>query len=189
MAIIADPHELHRLSLEQYHGLIESGSLGEDDRIELLDGLLVSMSPKTREHERAVRYLSRWLSRSLEIATHEVVAGVPLTIGNSEPEPDLMVLPVDVEEPYHPGWALLVIEVAVSSQRRDLLAKPGLYAEAGIPHYWVADLPGRRLICFTEPADGVYTRRRTIEEGEQATLDALPVTPLDVRALLAAAFA
>ena len=62
----SDLEPLHRLSLDEYHQLIESGGFDEDARIELLDGLLVEMSPKTPEHERAISALAEWLIPSLD---------------------------------------------------------------------------------------------------------------------------
>ena len=74
-----------------------------------------------------------------------------LTIGNSEPEPDLVVRERDTPKPYHPSSAVLVIEVAASSLPVDLAVKAPLYASAGIAEYWVLDLDGRRAIVHREP--------------------------------------
>lgn len=101
--------ELHRHSLDEYHRLIEASGFDEDERVELLDGLLVSKSPKTPRHERAVRWLARWLLRAVDDDRYEVGVGCPLTLATSEPEPDLTVLERTAPSPYHPTSAALVV--------------------------------------------------------------------------------
>jgi Uma2 family endonuclease len=130
-----DLEPLHRYTSAEYHRLIESGGFDEDSRVELLDGLLLAMSPKTREHEQALSFLMRWLIRGLDDA-YEVRAAGPLSLTDgTEPEPDLAVIAPGTSRPYHPAGAALVIEVAVSSQRRDLTVKAPRYAAAGVPVY------------------------------------------------------
>ena len=90
MATETEPPELHRLSLEAYHRLIESGGLDESTRIELIDGLMLDMSPKSPEHERAIRWLARRLHEVIDSARHEVGVAAALTTERSEPEPDIM---------------------------------------------------------------------------------------------------
>ncbi len=149
---------LHRISLDEYRRLIESGVFDEDARIELIDGLLVDMSPKTRAHENAIAWLNRYLVVNVDPQHYEVRVAAPLTIGTSEPEPDLAVIPDSAPRPHHPASAALVIEVMVSSVTRDLTDKPPLYAQAGIPVYWAFDLEGRRAITHGEPQAGRYAK-------------------------------
>jgi Uma2 family endonuclease len=189
MAHLADPHELHRYTLEEYHRMVESGGLDDDTRIELIDGWVLDMSPKTRAHEQAVRFLVRWISAGIDHERYELGVGSPLTIGDSEPEPDLAVIPRTAPRPYHPATAALVVEVAVSSQRRDLVFKPGVYARADVPEYWVCDLPGRRVVCHSDPVEGAYATRRVVAEGEAATVQDLALPPMVVADLLRAASA
>jgi Uma2 family endonuclease len=179
--------DLHRLSLDEYHQLIESGGFDEDARIELIDGLLLDMSPKTREHEQAIRWLTRILYAAVDLERFEVLVAAPLTLGTSEPEPDLAVVGVDASRPYHPGTAALVIEVSVSSRRRDLRVKPGIYARAGVPLYWVIDLDGRRVVVHSEPGHDGYSSIETVSrDGELAALH-IGVPAISVAELLAAA--
>lgn len=149
---------LHRISLDEYRRLIESGVFDEDARIELIDGLLVDLSPKTRAHENAIAWLNRYLVLNVDPEHYEVRVAAPLTIGTSEPEPDLAVIPGSAPRPHHPASAALVIEVMVSSLTRDLTDKPPLYAQAGIPVYWAFDLEGRRAITHSEPQASRYTK-------------------------------
>ena len=185
MAVYAhlDPEELYRYSLDDYHRLIDAGVFGEDERVELLDGILVRMSPKTPRHERAVRWLARWLIRALD-EPYEVGVGNPLTIGSSEPEPDLVVFERGTPEPYHPATAVLVIEVAVSSRQRDLVAKPSVYVAAGIPEYWVFDVDAERLVIHRQPGSDGYGE--TFDAAPDTELRALTtaIPPLSLRDLL-----
>src|SRR3954447_4499509 len=152
------------LSLENYHRLVEAGGF-EGERVELLDGLLVRMSPKSERHEAAVESLLGWLTSNVERGRYVVGCQRALTIGGSEPEPDLVVRERDTPKPYHPSSAVLVIEVAASSLPVDLAVKAPLYASAGIAEYWVLDLDGRRAIVHREPGAGGYRKRLEVPAG------------------------
>lgn len=149
---------LHRISPDEYRRLVEAGVFDEDARIELIDGLLVDMSPKTRAHENAVAWLNEHFVLNVDRSRYEVRVGAPLTIGASEPEPDLAVIPHSAARPHHPATAALVIEVAVSSLTRDLIDKPPIYAAAGVPVYWAVDLEGERAVAHSVPLEGHYTQ-------------------------------
>lgn len=151
-----DIGQVHRLSMDEYHRLVEAGGFGEGAHVELIDGLLADMSPKTREHENAICWLADWLTDAVDRSRFQVRVGSPLTLDGSEPEPDLTVIPHDAPRPYHPATATLVIEVSVSSLRRDLARKPSLYAAAGVDEYWVIDLDGDRAVVHREPRDDGY---------------------------------
>src|SRR4051812_14097241 len=117
-SVAIDTEDFHRLTADEYHQLIESGGFDEDSRIELIDGLLLDMSPKTREHEQAIAWLTERLMDAVDRARFQVRVTGPLSLGNSELEPDLTVIDRTLVHPYHPGTAELVVEVAVSSERR-----------------------------------------------------------------------
>lgn len=148
--------QLHRLTVAQYHRLIESGGFDEDADVELIEGLLANMSPRTREHENAIEWLARWLFQSVDLSSYAVRVTSSLTLARSEPEPDLAVIRSGAPRPYHPGTADLLIEVAVSSQQRDLVIKPPLYAAAGVTEYWVVDLISRCAVVHREPGNSGY---------------------------------
>jgi Uma2 family endonuclease len=183
---VEPPTPLHRFSLEEYHRLIEAGGFDEDARIELIDGLLVDMSPKSPAHENAIAWLNKLLVRSLD-DRFEVRVGAALTTGTSEPEPDIMVIEPDAPRPYHPGTAALIIEVAVSSQRRDLRHKPPIYAGAGVPDYWVVDLDAGRVVVHGSPRDGAYEHTEIVGAGGELVASRLGISPISVAELLAAA--
>lgn len=184
MAIDVHPGELHRLTIGEYHQLVRAGGLDEDTRVELLDGLLVDMSPKTPQHENAVAWLADWLRDRVDRARQQVRVSSPLTIGGSEPEPDLAVVATPSPRDAHPATAQFVIEVSHSSLRRDLHEKPALYALGGVGEYWVVDLDGRRVVRHSDPHDGAYGE--VTEYGPDATLPATGIDPdgLPVAALL-----
>src|SRR3954452_19453607 len=124
MTDVASIEDVHRLTALEYHLMIESGGLDEATRVELIDGLLVDMSPKTAEHENAIAWLAERLFEWVDRTQYQVRVTAALSLGDSEPEPDLTVIDRTVHRPYHPATAVLVVEIAVSSQRRDLRVKP-----------------------------------------------------------------
>jgi Uma2 family endonuclease len=188
-ALVQDP-ELHRLSIEQYHRLIASGGFDEDARVELIEGLIIDMSPKTPQHENAVRWLIDWLIAHLDHGRHQLLVSAPLTIGSSEPEPDIAIVERAAPTLEHPSHALLVVEVALSSKDRDLRAKPAVYARA-VSEYWVVDLERRRVVVHRDPAEGAYRDLESVPVGEtlragSVELGAVPVADLFAAALPAA---
>jgi Uma2 family endonuclease len=128
----------------------------------VLDGYRLELPWRSPRHENAAAWLLDQLHPAVDQSRFQVRAGAALTIGSSEPEPDVFVIARDAPRPYHPGTATLVIEVSVSSLRRDLGIKPRIYAEARIPRYWVIDLDGRRAVEHTDPRDGGYATIETL---------------------------
>lgn len=153
------PVARHRLTVGRYHRLGEAGILGEDDRVELLEGQLVDMAPIAPRHALAVDALNELLV--IAVAGR---AGVrvqnPIELDDAtEPKPDVVL----VRRPWrgyptsHPraGDIILVIEVADTSRETDLGAKLALYARAGIREFWIVDLT----------TDGVRVRRNPGGDG------------------------
>jgi Uma2 family endonuclease len=177
---------LHRISPGEYRRLTEAGVFDEDARIELIDGLLVDMSPKTRAHENAVAWLNRHCVLNVDRERYEVRVGAPLTIGPSEPEPDLAVIPHSAPRPHHPATAALVVEVVVSSLTRDLIDKPPIYAAAGVPVYWAVDLDGERAVTYGLPLEGRYRQVDEVDHGGELLAAELGIR-ISLRELLTAA--
>ncbi|MGI8729327.1 MAG: Uma2 family endonuclease [Solirubrobacteraceae bacterium] len=177
--------DLYRYSLDAYHRLVEAGGFGENERVELLDGMIVTMSPKTPEHERALQLLTDWLYDHVDRGRFRIGVATALTLENSEPEPDLVVIERGTPAPYHPSTAALAIEVSVSSLARDLKIKTQVYGSAGVLEYWVLDLQGRRLVAHRDPTDDGYADRREYSAGERVTATAVELPPLDLGELLA----
>lgn len=96
-----------------------------------------------------------------------------LTDSDSEPEPDVLMFERDAPRPYHPGTAALVIEVCVSSHRRDLREKPPLYAAAGVVDYWVIDVDGREAWTHRDPGPKGYGTVERLSGADELTATAL----------------
>lgn len=189
MSTDVDVGDLHRLSLDEYHRLIEAGAFDDFPRVELIDGLLIRKEMKSREHENAVAWLARWLMFGVDQERIEVRIGASLTLQHaaSEPEPDLAVIPRATPRPYHPASAALVVEVSVTSLRRDLDRKPALYARAGVEEYWVVDLAGRRVVVHRGRAAGGYTDVSAVAADGRLVSSVAGLPALDVSDLLRAA--
>jgi Uma2 family endonuclease len=161
------PAKLRPLLRREYDRLVDLGVF-DDQRIELLRGQLVEMSPQGEEHSDAVSWLCHHLSRMLDPVDWEVRPQVPFAAtSDSEPEPDVYVTRARRHRPRrgHPRIAELVIEVSKSSQRIDRTVKRHIYAEAKVPEYWLVDVEARIIEVFTEPKAGDYTRVRQVSRG------------------------
>jgi Uma2 family endonuclease len=162
-----------RLSVAEYHALLESGQLNSSDRLELLDGRLVPKMTILPPHATAVQKLFKRLLR-LVPATHTVRSQQPITLTTSEPEPDLCVCLGD-DDTYttrHPGAAEvgLVVEVADSSLATDRGLKARLYAEAGIEIYWIVNLVDRCIEVHTLPGLQGYAEVTLFDEVQSVPL-------------------
>ncbi|HEY5908902.1 MAG TPA: Uma2 family endonuclease, partial [Vicinamibacteria bacterium] len=151
-------------------------------------GEIVQMSPQDPLHARSTSRLTRWFIRALG-EEYVVRPQLPITLPDSEPEPDLAVVWTRDEDSLedHPRTALLVIEVADSSARYDLVVKSRIYAKAGIPEYWLVLVRKHviEVLRDPDPATGVYLSRLTMGEGDSVAPKALPGPTIDVRALFA----
>jgi Uma2 family endonuclease len=143
-----------RLSVDQYHAMIQAGILGEDDPVELLEGVLVEKMAKNPAHATAKRLLMEALRQVLPSGWF-VDDQDPVTTADSEPEPDVVVLrgsPRDYST-RHPGPndTGMVCEVADSSLRHDRRQKNRLYSRARIREYWIVNLIDRQVEVYTDP--------------------------------------
>ena len=169
---------LRRISVDEYHRMIEAGILDEDEKVQLIDGMLVAMTPQGQPHAFVIMRLTRLLARALS-DDFEVLPQLPLTLGeDSEPEPDLAVVRAQdaASKTRHPGTALLVVEVAGDSLRFDRRTKLALYARSGIPEYWIVNLQDAVVEVFREPdaAAGTYRATHVARRGETLASAALP---------------
>jgi Uma2 family endonuclease len=161
-AFLATLEHQHRLSVDEYHRMVATG-LFEDARLELLEGVIVEMSPQTPRHARIIRLLcdAKFVAPPPEFV---VQAQLPLTVApDSEPEPDVAVVPRTATEhrDQHPTTAALVFEVAGESLRKDRLAKSAIYAQGGIPEYVIVNLTQGCLEVHRNP-DGEARRYRSV---------------------------
>ena len=174
---------------EEYHRMGEVGILKQSDRVELIHGEIVEMSPIGRLHRAFVINLTRLLV--MRLADRAVVSvQLPIVLADdTEPEPDFAILrhrPVPYKErEAHTEDVLLLIEVADTSLAYDRSTKLRLYAEAGIPEYWVVDCTTQCVDVYRTPyADGYRDVRHVTGDGT-VTLQAFP----DVALTLAEIFA
>lgn len=145
------PERLRPLSRAEYDRMVEMGLFGPDERVELLEGVLVSMSPQRPPHADCIRRFTQALVQLLQDRA-QVRVQLPLAIGAaSEPEPDVAVVPSGDYSREHPAEALLVVEVADTTLRKDRLIKGPAYAAAGVPEYWIANLQDRRIEVHRDP--------------------------------------
>ncbi|MFN4231637.1 Uma2 family endonuclease [Thermus sp.] len=159
----------HRISLEEFHRMVEAGVFPEDLRLELVEGELLEMSPIGKRHAAKVARLTALFS---PLVPHKAILFVqsPLAVGGSELYPDLALLrprPDFYEERLPEAQdAFLVVEVAETSLDYDLNVKTPLYAKAGVPEVWVVDLEGRRVLVHREPQGEAYREVRTLHPGD-----------------------
>lgn len=159
---------LTKWTIDEYHRLIEAEVL-VNKRVELLKGEIVEMPPEGEPHAQlsndSGNYLVRLLGNRATIRHAK-----PITLPNqSEPEPDIAVVePLGKEYRAHhpyPKNIFWVVEYSNTTLRKDIDVKTKVYAEAGIPEYWVVDLKNQSLIAFRSPQEGQYTSRQNYTSG------------------------
>lgn len=174
----------HLITVDAFHRMGETGILGPTDRVELIDGEIIDMSPIGALHAAIVDVLARHFVRCAGESVF-VRCQNPLHLDAiSEPEPDIAILRprADLYTTSHPGPAdvLLVIEVADTSLAYDLGTKVPLYARHGIPEVWVIDAATRRTRVFRRPAirpaaeraaGGGYAEDVSVEPHESLSCD------------------
>ena len=147
-----------RFDVDEYHRLGEAGILGEDDRVELIEGELVEMAPIGDEHATIVTMLNMILARQCD-ASQIVHVQNPLRLDRvSEPQPDLVLARFLPGSRKVPGIkdALLVIEVADTTYNYDRKIKAPLYARAGVPELWIVDCQHRHVEVHSDAKVGNY---------------------------------
>lgn len=183
-------HQLARrwFTVGEYNRMAETGILTEDDRVELIEGEIVEMSPIGSRHAACVNRLNMLLSRQ---AGQSFIVSVqnPIIVSDySEPEPDLAVLRLrgDYYEQELPQSAdvLLVVEVADTSIEVDRSVKVPLYAQSGIPVTVLVDLPKELIEVHSQPANGQYQSIKIFRRGDSFQLDVLPQLSLSVDDIL-----
>lgn len=158
---------LAKWSVADYHRMIEAGIL-HNRRVELLAGEIVEMSPETPIHYSTAKRGAKYLEELL-IGRADVRFNGPITLPNSEPEPDIAIVQPP-ESNYinrHPAsddifW---LIEIAKTSLRKDSDLKASIYAAAKIQEYWVLNLAAKHIIVCRDPHNGQYTIKQTVAEG------------------------
>ncbi len=158
---------LAKWTVDDYHRMIEAGILN-NRRVELLEGEILEMTPEGPLHKYYEQELADYL-RSCLLGKALIREAAPITLVNSEPEPDISVvkLPRENYRTRHPGvddifW---VIEVSDSTLTKDLDIKRKMYAAVGIQEYWIIDVKNKLLIVLRLPQNGDYLFKQDICQG------------------------
>lgn len=175
-------------SVDEYHRIGEAGVFSEDDRVELMEGEILMMSPIGSRHVACVNRVHEELSSRLH--GRAIVSGQnPVVLNDfSEPEPDIAVLKrrddFYVQALPTAADVLLMIEVADTSLEYDRDIKLPAYARSGIPEIWLADIPAETVTAHTDPANGAYRTVRKYRRGDAITPLHFPDLSIEVANLL-----
>ena len=170
---------IHPISVATYHALGEMGLV--DEKVELLRGYLVDKMSKSPLHSSLVRRLFRLLQEHVRAAGFELFKEDPLTFSDSEPEPDLAVVKPSTDDHLsgHPTHAELVVEVSISTVAVDR-EKTAIYAEAGIPRFWLVCPNTREIEVFSKPEGDRYLSREIVRADDRLSSDLFPDLNLQV---------
>jgi Uma2 family endonuclease len=161
---------LRPLRRVEYDRMVEDGFFDEDDKIELLDGVIVEMPRQGPRHAATIQRLTHLMVLAVGRQAR-VRVQLPFAASDiSEPEPDLAVVPAGPDDQSHPSRALLVIEVAETSLAKDRRVKSRIYAATGAPEYWVVDVNAETVEIRTEPGVDGYQQVRVARPGESIRL-------------------
>ncbi len=178
----------HRFSVDDYHAMVEAGVLKEDERVELIEGEVVEMSPIGKLHASCVNRLTTLLVRRFgEQATISVQNPVQAS-GFSEPQPDVALLKyrTDFYAARHPRPKdiLLLIEVADSTIDYDREVKMPLYARSKIAQAIIVNLGLDVVEVYSKPVRGNYTKVQLLKRGQSLKFEKLPALTLTVDEIL-----
>lgn len=183
------PLRKRRFTADEYQRMGQTGILSEDDRVELIDGEIIAMTPIGSRHNAAVNRANRALVTA--VGDHAIVqtqGSIRLDLYH-EPQPDVVLLrpKADYYASRLPGPEdiFLVVEVAESSLRYDRDMKARIYAQSGVPEYWLVDLNDGLVVVYSEPRDGSYRAVREKHRGESLAPQALAECVLSVDDFLA----
>src|ERR1051326_812576 len=176
-----------RFTVDEYYRMAETGILTANDRVELIDGEIVQMSPIGSRHSECVGTLTERLTVAL-LGRARLRPQLPLRISiNTEPQPDIILVRSGATYwEAHPGPddVLLLVEVAEASYRYDHDVKLPLYARANIPEVWIVDLVRGAVEVYREPGPQGYRIERRFERGAAGSPSAFPDVTIVVSEIL-----
>ena len=165
------PDAKRRFTVDEFEQMGMAGIFGPDERVELIAGEILVMSPTGRFHEVLRTELaliwSQWsVGRGFKIASE-----MPLRLSKTfEPAADIAVYPNSLVSPdVRGGTALLVVEIADSSLNMDMSVKAAAYAAGGVREYWVINPRTRETIVHREPGANGYASVAAVAAGDMAT--------------------
>lgn len=177
-----------RFTVDEFLRMGEAGVFREDDRLELIEGAILEVTPTGSAHAACVNRLNHALSRLAGRAIVAVQNPVRLS-EDSLPQPDLALLRWrdDFYAMRHPGPedVLLLVEVADTTLAYDRDVKVPLYARASIPEVWLVDLGGSAVWVYRQPGPGGYASVRRLARGERLAAAAFPDFAVGVDEVLA----
>ena len=175
-------------TVEEYYRMADAGILTEDDRVELLDGEIVEMTPISARHASCVDRLNRLFSQRLASRAVVRVQNPVRLDDRTEPQPDICIAR-SLADGYarshpRPGEIHLVIEVADTSVMQDRNVKITRYARSQVPEAWLVDLLSDRIEVYREPTKGRYAAPEILERGGSLSALGFPELVLDVGEIL-----
>ncbi len=179
MPDIGQTNDVRRFTIEEYYRIAETG-IFDDERVELINGKIITMAAMNTPHIGMVTRLLRLLNATDFAEQYSLLSQVPMRIEKyNEPEPDLMVAKFR-EDDYltvypTPDVMHLLIEVADTTLDRDRGEKKRNYASSNIPEYWIVNLPDQQIEIFKEPKGNDYNFKRIIQSGS-VTCEAIGFT-------------
>jgi len=166
-------------TIEEYYKMGEAG-IFENERVELINGIIYYMSPIGSPHRGCVAHIYEELLLQFR-GKFTIAAQDPIRCSdNSEPEPDIAVLDFrkDRYKTQHPNPenVHLLIEVADTTLERDRTLKMNFYAQEGIPEYWIANIPEKQIEIFRHPKNNDYQEKIIVKKGESTTCETIGFT-------------
>lgn len=179
---------LKRWTLDEYHKLIVLGLLTPEASVELINGQIIEMVPQQPPHAATTDEGGDYL-KALFSGKAKVRVQLPVTLPpDSEPEPDFAIVKIDenfyCDRHPNPSDIHLIIEVADSTLQKDRQYKSQLYAQAGIPEYWIINLKQHQVIVYREVQNGAYQLEETFEATDQVQPLAFPELTVELKRLL-----
>ena len=179
-----------RFNVDEYYKMAEAGILSHDERVELVNGEIVEMSPIGKRHRSSVYALGHLISLQLG---DQAIVGVQNAVHLDdcrEFQPDVTILKSSddfyLSYPPGPDDVLLLIEVSDSSLSYDRNVKLSLYAGAGVPEFWIVNIPDGVVEVYTDPTDGEYQTRRLFGADDSVSPSAFPDISLPVSRIVPA---
>ncbi len=175
-------------TVDDYYRMAQAGILREDDRVELIEGEIVQMTPIGSRHAGCVKYLSQmfhsFFGKKAVVSTQD-----PIYIDlHNEPQPDICVVRSrsDFYRNSHPNPSevFFIVEVADSSQEYDRRQKIPLYGRNGIPETWLVDIANKRIEVYRDPSENGYRECIVLEPGQSVSPRAFPELLIPVSEIL-----
>lgn len=179
--------KLHMWTVDDYHRMIATQILIAENKVELLEGQIIEMSPQLPPHSATTQVASDYL-RELLAGKATIRVQLPVTVRpNSEPEPDIAVVRINPQRYVNshpiPDDIFLLVEVADSTLSKDRNQKSRTYAKAKIPEYWVLDVISQQVYVFREPGKDGYGQESVLDVDTTLSLVAFPEIEVEIKQL------